>query len=217
MEMIPIEAFGYGHQPVPASMIVHSGTTDHLGVILPGYRHTVDKPDLHYAGLILQAAGADVLRVEYAYPKTDFMNRPEPERAERLSADVRAACAAGLKHRPYRKITLIGKSLGTLAMGHLLEDPAFAGAGCVWSTPILADAWLCAQIRKHHPRSLFIIGTADHFYNPALLGELVDATQGKALVLEGVHHGLEIESDIPGTLAALQRIVGAMQEFITSL
>ncbi len=89
-------------------------------------------------------------------------------------------------------------------------------AACVWSTPVLADAWLCAQIRKHHPRSLFIIGTADHFYDPALLAELVDATHGKALVLDGVHHGLEIEGDIPGTLAALNRIVDAMREFITS-
>jgi hypothetical protein len=215
MEIIPIEALGYARSPVPASMIVHAGETDHLGVILPGYRHTVDMPDLHYAGLILQAAGADVLRVEYAYPKTDFMNRPEPERAEWLSADVRAACSAGLKRRPYRKTTLIGKSLGTLALGHLLEEPLFESAACVWSTPVLADAWLCAQIRKHHPRSLFIIGTADHFYDPALLGELVAATKGKSLVLEGVHHGLEIEGDIPGTLAVLNRIVGALQEFIS--
>jgi hypothetical protein len=215
MEIIPIEALGYDRRPVPASMILHAGETDHLGIILPGYRHTVDMPDLHYAGLILQAAGADVLRVEYAYPKTDFMNRPEPERVEWLAADVRAACAAGWKRRPYRKTTLIGKSLGTLALGHLLEEPLFESAACVWSTPVLADAWLCAQIRKHHPRSLFIIGTADHFYDPALLSELVDATQGKALVLEGAHHGLEIEGDIPGTLAALNRIVGALREFIS--
>jgi dienelactone hydrolase len=214
MEIIPIEAVGYGGQPVPASMIVHPGATDHLGIILPGYRHTIDMPDLHYAGLILQKRGADVLRVEYAYPKTDFRQRPQQEQADRLSADVRAACAAGLARRAYKKITLIGKSLGTLAIAHLLEDPRFAAAACVWSTPVLASDWMCAQIRKHLPRSLFIIGTADDFYNPALLNGLVDATKGKALVLPGVHHGLEIEGDIPGTLAALNRIVDAMQEYI---
>ncbi|MBN2083906.1 MAG: hypothetical protein JW748_01690 [Anaerolineales bacterium] len=214
MEIIPIEALGYGGQPVPASMIVHPGATDRLGIILPGYRHTVDRPDLHYAGLILQAKNADVLRIEYSYSKTDFMSLPDPERAERLSADVRAACAAGLKQRAYRKITLVGKSLGTQAAGHLLEDPAFSGAECVWSTPILPDGRLCSQIKKHRPRSLFIIGTADQFYRPAILEELVDATGGKALVLPDAHHGLEIEGDIPGTLAVLQRIVDAMREFI---
>jgi hypothetical protein len=214
MDIHPLDATGYGGRPVPASIIVHSGGTDHLGVILPGYRHTIDMPDLHYAGLILQAKGADVLRVEYAYPKTDFMKRPQSEQADWLSADVRAAFDAGWRQRGYKRVTLIGKSLGTLAMGRLLEDARFAGAGCVWSTPILADERLCAQIRKHRPRSLFIIGTADHFYRPALLRELVGATEGQALVLEGVHHGLEIEGDIPGTLDALRRIVDALQEFV---
>jgi hypothetical protein len=214
MEIISIEALGYNRQPVPASMIVHAGETEHLGIILPGYRHTVDMPDLHYAGLILQKTGADVLRVEYAYPKTDFRQRSQQEQADRLSADVRAACAAGMARRDYKKITLVGKSLGTVAMAHLLGDPRFAAAACVWSTPVLASDWMCAQIRRHRPRSLFIIGTADDFYNPALLAELVDATKGKALVLEHVHHGLEIEGDLPGTLAALNRIVDAMREFI---
>ncbi len=214
MDIISLDATGYNRQPVPNSLCLQSTETDHLGVILPGYRHTADMPDLHYARLVLQAKGADVLRVEYAYPKTDFMKRSEKDQSDWLSEDVRAACEAGLRKRPYRKITLIGKSLGTLAMGHLLEDSRFSSAACVWSTPILANEWLCAQIRKYHPRSLFIIGTADHFYQPALLQELVGATKGKALVLEGVHHGLEIEGDIPGTLAGLNRIVDAMQEFI---
>jgi hypothetical protein len=215
MEIIPLSVTGYKNQPVPASMLVSSEASDHLGIILPGYRHTADMPDLHYSGRILLFGGADVLRVEYAYPKTDFMQRPPEEQAAWLSEDVRAACQAAMHRREYRKITLIGKSLGTLAMGHLLEDERFAQASCVWLTPILANGWLCAQIRKHHPRSLFIIGTADHFYQPALLQELVMATQGKALVLDGVHHGLEIEGDIPGTLATLRRIVDAVQEFIS--
>jgi hypothetical protein len=214
MEIIPLDAAGYEGRPVPASLIVRDGGTDHLGIILPGYRHTVDMPDLHYAGLVLQTKGADVLRIEYAYPETDFMKRPPAEQSEWLAADVRAACSAGLRRREYRRITLVGKSLGTLAMTRLLEDPAYARADCVWSTPILADERLCARIRERRPRSLFIIGTADHFYRPAVLADLVRATNGKSLVLEGVHHGLEIEGDVAGSLAALGKIVEALRAFI---
>jgi hypothetical protein len=214
MEIISLDVTGYNRRPVPNSMLLQPGGTDHLGVILPGYRHTVDMPDLHYAGQVLTAKGADVLRVEYAYPTTDYMKRSEQEQSTWLAGDVRAACTAGLAKRGYTKITLIGKSLGTLAMGHLLEDTRFSAAGCVWSTPILASEWLCSQIKKYRPRSLFIIGTADHFYQPAVLQELVDATQGKALVLEKVHHGLEIEGDITGTLAALRRITDAIMAFV---
>jgi hypothetical protein len=214
MEILSLEVSGYNSQPVPASMLMQSGESDHLGVILPGYRHTVDMPDLHYAGRILLAKGGDVLRVEYAYPKTDMRKRSQQEQGDWLAADVQAACAAGLQKRSYKRITLIGKSLGTMAMGHLLEDPRLAKASCIWSTPILASDWLCAQIKKYHPRSLFIIGTADDFYQPAVLEDLVAATKGKALVLEGVHHGLEIEGDIPGSLDALRRIAEAMQAFV---
>jgi hypothetical protein len=214
MEIIPLDAIGYERRPVPASMILHPGGTDRLGVILPGYRHTVDMPDLHYTGRILLFGGADVLRVEYAYPKTDFMSRSQEEQSAWLSEDVRSACAAGMQRRPYRNVILVGKSLGTLAMGYLLDVPEFSRAACIWSTPILANPWLCAKIKKHRPRSLFIIGTADHFYQPALLQELVDATKGQTLVLEGVHHGLEIEGDIAGTYAALGRIVDAVRAFV---
>jgi hypothetical protein len=195
-------------------MLRPTEASEHLGVILPGYRHTVDMPDLHYPGRILLAKGADVLRVEYAYPKTDFMKQPGPEQSAWLAEDARAACAAGLQCRPYRKITLIGKSLGTLAIGHLLEQEKLSAAGCIWSTPILAREWLCSQIRKYHPRSLFIIGTADEYYQPAVLQGLVDATGGKALVLEGAGHGLEIEGDLAGTLDALRRIVEGVQAFV---
>jgi hypothetical protein len=214
MDIITLDVAGHHREPVPASMILQPEATDHLGILLPGYRHTIDMPDLHYAGLILQQKHADVLRIEYAYSKTDFMNRPGPERAEWLAADVQAACAAGLAKRNYKKLTLIGKSLGTLAIGQLLEDPRFATASCIWSTPILSDPWLCAQIRKHHPRSLFIIGTADQQFDPAVLEELVTSTQGEALILPGLHHGLEIEDDIPGTMEALRRIVDALHAFI---
>jgi dienelactone hydrolase len=214
MEIISIDAFGFNRQPVPASLIVHPQPAGHLGILLPGYRHTVDMPDLHYAGLVLQQKGADVLRVEYSYAKTDYMSRTQAERSEWLAADVRAACDAALRRHEYKTITLIGKSLGTLATGLLLEDPRFAAAACVWSTPILANEWLTAQIRKHRPRSLFIIGTADQFYDPAVLQDLAAATRGRALVLEKVHHGLEIDGDIPGTLAVLEKIVGELRTFI---
>ncbi|MFN2299397.1 MAG: hypothetical protein ACK2UB_11145 [Anaerolineales bacterium] len=214
METLSLDVVGYNRLPVPVSIVLQPEATDHLGVILPGYRHTVDMPDLHYAGRVLIGKGADVLRVEYAYPKTDFMKRSQQEQSDWLAADVRAACAAGLARREYRKITLIGKSLGTLAMCHLLEDKRFSAAKCVWSTPILASAWLCGQIRKHRPPSLFIIGTADHFYRPDVLQELTDATKGRALVLEKVHHGMEIEGDIAGTLAALRRFTDALETFI---
>lgn len=214
MEPSALDVTGYQDQRVPNTFIAQPDPTTHLGIILPGYRHSADRADLHYAGRILLEQGADLLRVEYAYFRTDFVERAENERAGWLSSDVFAACNAGLAYRPYEKITLIGKSLGTLAMGHLLADSRFREANCVWSTPLITASWLRQRIEQTRPRSLFIIGTADGHYRADLLQHLEQVTGGRSVVIEGANHGLEIPDSIPKSLAALSQIVQALQEFL---
>jgi hypothetical protein len=171
-------------------------------------------PPLHYAGSILQEQGADLLHVEYTYYRTDFYQHPQSEQDEWISSDVFAACNALLSQHSYEKITLVGKSLGTIAMGHLLSDPRFQKATCIWMTPILTEEWLCSRIEQVHPRSLFIIGTADQFYKPDVLKRLEHVTNGKSVVLDSVIHSLEIPGDIPQSLAVLNQIVQACQKFL---
>jgi hypothetical protein len=59
------------------------------------------------------------------------MQQPQNEQAKWISGDVFAICNAALSYRSYPKITLVGKSLGTIAMGHLLADRRFQSATCV--------------------------------------------------------------------------------------
>jgi hypothetical protein len=143
MKLDSLNILGYKNEPVPNTLITQSRPTRHLGIILPGYRHSVDRPDLHYAARILLEQCADVLRVEYAYARSDFMKQPEAEQDQWISSDVVAACDAALSDRSYEKITFVGKSLGTIAMGHLLADSRFQNTTCVWSTPLLTVPWLC--------------------------------------------------------------------------
>jgi hypothetical protein len=205
---------GYHQNPVPNTFLVQPDLSGHLGIILPGYRHSADMADLHYAGRMLVEQGADLLRVEYAYFRTDYMTQSEAIQEEWLRSDVLAVCGAGLLHRAYEKITLVGKSLGTLAMGHLLADSRFQRADCIWSTPILENPGLRSRIEQVRPRSLFIIGTADSHYQPGILRQLVEVTGGRSLVLDRVDHGLGIPGDIPGSLAALNNIVEAYRAFL---
>ena len=215
MELSSLDIVGHKKQQVANTFIAQPQPTTHLAVILPGYRYPVEMPPLYYAARILLEQGADVLRVEYAYYRTNFLQQSENEQDQWISNDVFAACEAGLSQRSYEKITLVGKSLGTIAMGHLLSDPRFQQAACVWVTPLLTVEWLRSRIEQTHPRSLFIIGTADRFYKPELLNHLKTVTQGQTCILEGAEHGLEIPGDIPGSLAALHQIVLAMQKFLS--
>lgn len=209
-----LDVVGYKNQPVPNTFFVQPKPARHLGIVLPGYRYSPEMAPLYYAGRILLDQGADLLRVEYHYYRTDFPNQPESEQDKWISSDVSAACEAGLSQQPYEKITLIGKSMGTVAMGQLLADPRFQSATCVWLTPLLTIEWLCSRIEQTHPRSLFVIGTADKFYQPDVLKRLEQITGGQSLVIEGANHGLEIPGDLPKSLAVLSQIVQALQEFL---
>lgn len=214
MNLKSLEVMGYKNQPVPSTFIAHPNPANHLGIILPGYRYPVEMPPLHYAGRVLLNQGADLLRVEYAYYRTDFQQQSESEQDQWITSDVLAACEAGLAQHPYERITLVGKSLGTIAMGHLLADRRFQEAACVWLTPILTVEWLCSRIEQLHPRSLFVIGTADQFYKPDILNRLQHATHGQVVILEGVDHSLEISGDISESLRVLHQMVHAFQAFL---
>ena len=214
MELKTLDALGYNNQKVPNTFVVQSNPKRHLGIILPGYRHSADMADLHYAGRILLEQGADLLRVEYAYYQTDYLSQSESGQDQRISEDVFAVCNACLAFRSYTKITLVGKSLGTRAMGFLLGDERFQKANCVWSTLPITIEWLYSRIEQVRPTSLFIFGTADDYYKPEKLKHLVDVTNGRAVIIEGANHGLEIPESILKTLSALGQIVHALQEFL---
>lgn len=214
MNLSSLDVTGYQGQPVLNTFIAHPEPARHLGIVLPGYRYPADMPPLHYAGRVLLDQGADLLRVEYAYYRTSFQQQPESTQDEWIASDVFAACEAGLSQRSYEEVTLIGKSLGTIAMGHLLSDRRFQNATCIWLTPILTLEWLCSRIEQLRPRSLFVIGTADPFYRPDVLRQLQQATHGQVAVLEGVDHSLEISGDIHQSLLALHQMVEQFQSFL---
>ena len=209
-----LDIAGYKNQPVPNTLFVQPGPTRHLGIILPGYRYPVEMPPLYYAGRVLLDQGADLLRVEYAYFRTDFLEHPEVEQDRWIAEDVFAACEAALSRRSYEKITLVGKSIGTIAMGHLLADAVFQQATCIWLTPLLTVVWLCSRIEQAHPRSLFVLGTADTFYQQDILRQLEHVTSGRSLLIEGANHALEMPGNVPKSLIVLDQIVQALQEFL---
>ncbi len=214
MQITSLRINGYRGDPVPNTFYRQDGEAKHLGIVLPGYRFSVDRAELYYAARILLEQGADVLRAEFAYYETGYAKASESEQYNWLAKDASAVGDAGLAQRPYEKVTLLGKSLGTLAVGRLLGDRRFQGAACIWFTPMLTDEALVRQIEQVKPRSLFIMGTADPYYRPDVLKRLIAATGGHLTLIDGANHGLEVPGSIPASLEALNRIVKDLQDFL---
>ena len=209
---LPIQ--GYQHESVPNTFYRQS-ETPRLAVLFPGYRYSCDMPVLYYPGQLMLSHGADVLQVDYFYDRPpDFAKRGDDEALRRLYADAEAALEAGLRQRRYEQVIVIGKSLGTMAMAHLLtRHSTLPDSYWVWLTPALdpADVTRSLSVR---PRSLFIVGTADPLYDPNLIGELERAAGARCVVIDNANHGLLIQGNIRLSIQALERVVDDMEEFL---
>jgi hypothetical protein len=211
-----LEIAGYRDKPVLNTFFWQQEETRHLGILFPGLGYTSHMPLLYYPGRLLLFHGADLLRVEYAYERDEaFHSLSGSERSRWINADAAAACSVALNRRSYDQVTLIGKSVGTLALGHLITThPDLDEPRCVWLTPLLRNEQLRSQITQTRHRGLFVIGTLDPHYDRAKVAEIGEATGGEWIVIEGADHSMEIEEDVMASIQALHRIMVGMEKFL---
>jgi pimeloyl-ACP methyl ester carboxylesterase len=211
-----LEITGYRGEPVPNTFFRQPQEARHIAIVLPGIGYTCQMPLLYYPTHLLLDRGAEVLWIEYAYGRrADFQTAPASEQERWLLADVTAASRAVLTQRTLQQVTVIGKSLGTLAMGYLLtSEPMFAHARAIWLTPLLRNDRLRAQLQSCAHRSLFLIGTADPHYNPTYLTEVQAAGQGETVVIDKADHSLEIPGNVLASLHIMEQVLRAIERFL---
>lgn len=213
-----LDITGYQDKPVPNELVRPDGGVNRLAIVLPGFGYTCDMPLFYYAESICIESGIDVLRVEYAYNKVrGFAKLPAAERDRWLAGDVTAAYRAGIAQGAYRELILIGKSLGTAAMAHLLTMPdRFPGdIRAVWLTPAFRLPGLAERMSRCRVPSLLVIGDADQHYDAAALDTLRATTNPELLVIPGADHSLEIPGDLTASIAALQQTMQAVERFLS--
>jgi len=208
---------GYRGELVPNRFFRHDDATSHLAIVLPGYGYNCDMPVLYFTVSHLLDQGVEVLQVDYAYSRLPAYRALDAEERQRwLVADVTAACRTALAQRPYQRLTLIGKSLGTRAMAHLLAtEEALQSTATVWFTPPWHEAPIRASLLAARQPALVVIGTADPHYDPDLAAEIRQAINGKMLVIADAEHGLEVTGDVVRSVQAIEQTMRAVQRFLT--
>lgn len=211
-----LDVIGYRNGVVPSTFFRQKHKTPHIAILFPGFGYTAQMPVMYYPGRLLLGSGADVLSVGYEYSqRPDFQSAPIEERDLWLRTDAIGAYEAALAQGNYERVTLIGKSIGTRAIGHLLATQERSPPPqCVWLTPILRNDLLCAQIKQRPHRGLFVVGTADPQYDPGKLDEVVQATAGQVMVIEKADHSLEIAGEIVRSIHVLEGLIAEMQKFL---
>jgi hypothetical protein len=214
---VKLSILGHHDAPVPNTFYRQDDDTSHLAMILPGLGYSCDMPLLYYPTELLLTLGADVLLVEYDYRQTwRSGNLTLEEKLAHLYSDACAAARTALAQRDYDVFSVIGKSLGTYAITHLLEsDLPLRPQSCVYLTPLLANERSKSETIRACPRKLLVVGTADRYYDAAILAEVVEATQSQILLVEGGDHSLEFPGDAVRSVQALEAIVRRIQEFLS--
>jgi hypothetical protein len=213
-----LEIRGYGAKPLPNTFFRQDEGTDHLALVFPGYHYRCDAPLLQNPTRILLSSGADVLLVEYAYDLLpEWGSSDSRTRMRWLSEDSSAAFRTASRERSYKRITLVGKSLGTEAMGRVLAaERTSQQAKAIWLTPILTDPDLMEQLERAANPSLLIIGSADDYYDGRLLERLRKKPSMEILMIPEANHVLKVEGEPLRSIAILKDITEAVQRFISN-
>ncbi len=210
-----LDITGYRNLPVP-NTYWRQPSSDRVAIVLPGYGYSADMPVLYYPGRAALERGADLLQVQYAYNlNAAYRQQTDEEQMRWLVEDSQAACREVFSRREYRRVTLIGKSLGTMAMARLLPaDPGFDHAACVWLTPVLSDPQVERLILSSDRKSLLVIGTADSFYHPEMIAQIQRKENTQVMVIPDADHSLEIKGDIVRSIKIMEKLVEQMISFM---
>lgn len=217
MNVSELDVTGYQGRPVPNKFIEQDGGSGHLAVLMPGRRYSNAMPLMQYHARLLAELGADLLLVDYDYQhSSEFAVAPEREQMRWLQADTLAACRAGLDRGLYERVTLVGKSLGTMAMPYLFASaPELEQAQGIWLTPVLLDMMMGLITAVKQP-GLFVIGTVDRYYELAKVNALRSLPASEVLVVEGADHALEIPGDIRSSVPILGQVLATSAAFLGS-
>jgi hypothetical protein len=210
LSVTQLEITGQDGQPIPNKFLKQPRAATELAVLFPGLRYTCDMPLLHYTTRLLLERGADVLQLQTDYNRPDFEAAAPLERAQRIGADALAGLLAGKNQRPYSRVVLVGKSIGTLAIGFLLAGGAVPDATIIWLTPLLHQPLLVQAACLCHSPMLFAVGDADSTYDHQALERIRQATGAAVVVLPGANHSLEVPGDLQQSIRHLGTVLEAI-------
>lgn len=167
-------------------------------VVLPGRMFGPAAPLPMYTGDVAFLRGAAVHRHEWTEPPPQGFG---PHLADWVCEQTQPLLS-GLAGTPL----LIGKSLGSMAASLAAERALPA----IWLTPVLTASWMVEALSRATAPFLLVGGTRDGLWDGAVARHLSE----HVLEVEGADHGMYVPGPLTMSIAVLQRVVTAADEFL---
>jgi hypothetical protein len=207
---------GYSGRPLKNRLFRQSVDINEVALVFPGLAYDSNMPLLHYSIETIIASGINVLTVDYDYSNNpEFLKQSQMTRSDWLIEDVESALKIITEEENQEVVCLTGKSLGTLALGYLLETHEnLRDAKTIWLTPLIKNPELLEQMLAHMKDAVMVIGTKDPHYDRDIVDRLNSSTQLSGIIVDGANHSLEIKGDVTQSLRVLMQIVSILQQFL---
>jgi hypothetical protein len=208
---------GYAQKNVSNLFLKQKEPADTLAILFPGLRYSCDMPLLYYPTRLFARRATDVLQVNSDYAQAEYQSASQSQRADWLVADAQAAVRTGKAQGNYKHLILVGKSIGTLALAHLVSTPLGENAITIWLTPLLRQQSLVSAALLFKGPALFVAGSGDPLYAPGPMQRIQAATGAEALIVEGADHSMEIPGDPFQSIQIMERILQSIAAFLDKL
>jgi hypothetical protein len=206
----------YANTTVSNTYFVQSEETDRLALILPGAGYTAMGPMLYYTVNALLERRSDTLALEYGLVIGALASKEDRLRA--LSRIPLDGLNAALRRKKYRHLTLVGKSMGSMALALLSRDAKKweyqpQSVESIWLTPLLKDNTIVAEIPRLGLRQYVVTGNQDRtHYSRESLESLPQSVE--VVTVQGANHGLDIEGDALGSTRVMTAVVEGISRFL---
>ena len=216
VQISTLDLSGLKNQSVGGMFFRQETPAQHLGIIFPGYGYTCDRALLHYPMQMLLDQGADVLQVNYAFTnKPGFWQGGDETRAIWFGADATVAMRAVLEQGAYKQFTLIGKSLGTLAVSQVMTImKELADARVILFTPLLKNPRLVQQIIGFKGKTLLVVGTEDTLHASDTLKVIQTSREVEVIEVKDGNHALDIPGEVIHSLDRLMMVMQGVDRFL---
>ncbi|PID36908.1 MAG: hypothetical protein CR993_02780 [Rhodobacterales bacterium] len=171
-----------------------AGSGTELAILLPGLRYGCERPLLSGAAEVFRHRGCDIARLNFTYSEdTEFLQTDDETQLAQIASDGRDILQYLMQLRRYERIWVIGKSLGTIAMGAAFADRKLAARNVygIWLTPSLTGTPLPKQLMAQDYPGVVVIGTEDPSYVTELMAPLEAQPNIHVCPIAGADHGFD--------------------------
>jgi hypothetical protein len=198
-----------GSKSIPYRLIEQKKETNNLVIVLPGAGYTTQAPLLHFTTGLFYSKGFDVLHINYTFSRQEMTELNGVD----FTRDVQLAIDEAIKNNEYSNYYIVAKSIGTIALSHLLNNTMFNDAKVIWLTPLLQrDDVFNAMVNSDH-KALCIIGDKDTCFIVDRYEKLKNNDDLILKVVDGGNHSLELDEEPIKSIEILKSVISEINKF----